>query len=98
MAAVDQQTIEIMAAFQQHVKSQYLSEISRYTLHDLKRADEVLGSRDLNDSFRIALRNRIKELEGQGEKKYQSHVRVIGYIVMFVLGVLATRLADWLVK
>jgi hypothetical protein len=94
--AVDQQTLEVMAAFQRYVKSRALSEIASYTLEDLRRADEVLGHRDINADFRIALRNRMKEIEGKGERKYQSWVRTIGYVVAFAAGVLATLLAAWL--
>jgi len=96
--AVDQQTLEVMAAFQRYVKSRALSEIAIYSLEDLRRADEVLGHRDSNADFRIALRNRIKEIDEKVERKYQSWVRSLGYVVVFAAGVLATLLAGWLVR
>lgn len=95
---VDQKTLEIMAAFQNYIRSQDSTGIEQYTVTELLHADESLGNRDLNDSFRLALRNRIKYLESNSEKKYQSLVRTIGYIVAFVAGVLSTLLAGWLSK
>lgn len=96
--AANQQTMEVMAAFQRYVKSQDLSEVEGYSLKDLLHADESLGNRDINASFRIALRNRIKALEDKNEKNYQSIVRAFSYVVAFAAGVLTTLLADWLTK
>jgi len=96
--AADQHALEVMSAFQRYVKSRDLAEIEHYTLENLLHADESLGDRDISASFRIALRNRIQEIQGKVEKNYQSWVRVVGYVVAFVVGVLATLLEGWLTK
>ena len=96
--AADQHALEVMSAFQRFVKSRKFAEIEHYSLEDLLHADESLGDRDVNASFRIALRNRIQDIQNNDEKNYQSWVRVVGYVVAFVAGVLATLLAGWFDK
>jgi hypothetical protein len=96
--AADQHALEVMSAFQRYVKSRDLAEIEHYSLENLLHADESLGDRDVNTPFRIALRNRIQNIKNNDEKNYQSLVQIVGYVVTFVAGVLATLLADWLTK
>jgi len=96
--AADKHALEVMSTFQRYVKSRDLAEIACYTLTNLLHADESLGDRDVNADFRIALRNRIKDIQNNDEKNYQSWVRVVGYVVAFFAGVLATLLADWIAK
>lgn len=89
---------EIAAAFQSFIKTRDYSSIGAFSVQELRNADEVIGNRDVNDSYRIALRNRIKALDDQHAKDYQSHIRVVGYLVAFALGVLSTVAAYWLLK
>lgn len=92
----DQRKQEIVRAFQLSFKRDNALEIAAFGLPELKDADAMLGERDMNAGFRIALRNRIKDLEDEEALKRESHVRVVGYIVSFCLGVLATLVAVWL--
>lgn len=98
MATLDQRTMEIMAAFQRYEKSGDIGEVASIKLEELRHADVRLGNRDIDSGFRIAIRNRIKEIESVGEKKYQSWVRAVGYIVAFALGVISTVVVNWLGK
>jgi hypothetical protein len=98
MGALDQRTMEIMAAFQRYEKSGDISEVASIKLEELRHTDVRLGNRDIDAGFRIALRNRIRELESLSEKKYQSWVRAVGYIVAFALSVLSTMVVNWLGK
>ena len=91
--AAGKHALEVMSGFQRYIKSRDLAVIERYSLEDLRHADESLGDRDVNADFRIALRNRIQDIQNKDEKNYQSWVRVVGYRVAFVAGVLATPLA-----
>ncbi|MCI0400099.1 MAG: hypothetical protein L0Z68_02190 [Gammaproteobacteria bacterium] len=93
-----ERTMEVMEAFQRYTKSGSLREIDSIELEELKLADVRLGNRDTEASFRIALRNRILELEAKNEKRYQSWVRAVGYIAAFALGVISTLVVNWLTK
>lgn len=52
----------------------------------------------LKAGLRIALRNRIKTIEEENDKKHQSNIRVVGYLVTFCLGVLVAVAAFYLTK
>ena len=65
-------------------------------LSELRDADAMLGNRDVEADFRIAMRNRIRELEEKASREKDSYVRVVGYVVSFCLGVLATVVAIWI--
>jgi len=98
VAGLDQGVMEVVAAFQRFVKTQTLGEIDKYNLADLQQVDAALGNRDLNAGFRIAMRQRIADMQMSGERKHQSWVRIVGYAVAFAVGVLATLTAQWLTK
>lgn len=90
--------MEVVAAFQRFVKTQTPGEIDKYTLADLRRVDAALGDRDLNAGFRITIRQRIADMQTSDERRYQSWVRIVGYVVAFAVGVLVTFIAQWLTK
>lgn len=71
-------------------------EIEGITLRELRDADAMHGNRDLEADFRIAMRNRIRELEEKAARERESYIRVVGYVVSFSLGVLATMVAIWI--
>lgn len=98
MTGLDPSVMEVVAAFQRFVKTQTPEEIDKYTLADLQQVDAALGNRDLNAGFRIAMRQRIADMQTSGERKYQSWVRIVGYAVAFAVGVLVTLVAQWLTK
>ena len=98
MTARDLKAREIAAAFQSYVKTGDDSSIDSYSIQELRHADEAIGNRDINDSYRLSLRNRIKVLDDLHEKKQNSHIRTVGYLMAFALGVLSTVVAYWLLK
>ena len=95
---LDTNTLAIVAAFQRFIKDADSVETDTFPLLALKRADAVLGSRDLNTSYRISLQRRISDLESQEDRKRQSILRAVSYIVTFVLGVLVTVAADFVLR
>lgn len=76
-------TREVVGDFQRYLKTGDLSIID--TLAELRLADEQYGSSGINAGFRVALQNRIKELEEENLSQHQSKVRVIGYVIAIVL-------------
>ena len=90
--------MEVVTAFQRYDKSGAISEIVLIKLEELRRTDVRLGNRDVNSGFRIALLNRIRDLEAISDKQHQSLVRTVGYIVAFTIGVLSTLVVNWLGK
>ena len=90
--------MEVVTAFQRYDKSRAISEIVLIKLEELRRTDVRLGNRDVNSGFRIALLNRIRDLEAISDKQHQSLVRTVGYIVAFTIGVLSTLVVNWLGK
>jgi len=68
---------EIVAAFQRYLTTDEKSEISSFKLNELKSADEQYGDRDVNANFRIALRNRINELNECKEQRRQRFMQGI---------------------
>jgi len=87
---------ETMAAFQRYLSTNDRSEIEVLSLEVLRSADEQYGQRDLNAGFRIALLNRIKEIEEDSQRQHQSKIRALGYVVTFALGVLVTLAVSYL--
>jgi hypothetical protein len=59
---------EIAAAFQRYYKHGGEIEIKHYSLEELHHVDQKLGSRDPHTGFRLALKDRIRELERQQAK------------------------------
>lgn len=93
---------EVVAAFQASFKRDNRSQIEEISLADLRDTDEMLGDRDINAGFRLALRNRIRELETTAalaeQRRHESHVRVWNLIVGAIAGILVTVAAMWLTK
>lgn len=91
---------EIVAIFQASFKRDNSKELKDLTLAELRDADEMLGERDINSGFRIALRNRIRVLESQDQRRYESRIRAwnlaIGVVTGVLITLLAARLTRWL--
>jgi len=96
MRVSDQRKQEIIAEFQRSFTRDNEDEIGSIDLAELKQADEMLGDRDLNAGFRLAMRNRIRELEEADSKNeqraYESRIRawnlVTGILSVWLLRVL----------
>lgn len=88
---------EIVAAFQRSFKRDNSEEIEPFSLQDLRQVDEMLGDRDINSGFRLALRNRIKDLETAGQRSeqrsHESKVRAWTFVVGIVTGLVISGLA-----
>ena len=78
---------EIMSAFQRYLSNNDRTEINALSLSELRSADEQYGHRDLNAGFRIALLNRIKEIEEEKAERRALSIRSTGYGLMFVIAV-----------
>ena len=91
---------EIVAAFQRSFKRDNSDEIAAITLAELKRADEMLGSRDADAGFRAAMRNRISELERSEstteQRSYESKIRAWNLVTGIVIGLVIYGLGQWL--
>lgn len=81
-------TQEIRSAFQRYVKSRDFSVIKVFTLSELREADEQLGDNDIESGYRIAMRNRIKDIELENAKAYNSKIRALQLITAFIIGLL----------
>ncbi len=84
---------EILAAFQASLKRDNSEQVESYSLSELRDADAMLGDSDVNAGYRLALQNRIADLEKGGDRKHESKVRartlVIGAIITLVIAGLA---------
>lgn len=56
-------------------------------------ADEQLGQRDVGAGFRIAILNRIRELEDEDRRKHESKIRALHLVVGIFVGLLVAGLA-----
>lgn len=95
---VSEPTMKLISEFQKYLVSKDDAEIKKYSLEDLQHADASIGNLDSNAGFRIALRNRIKHLETLQERSYQGGGEKLRYLAGFIGGVVATVLAQWIIK
>ena len=79
---------EIVAAFGANFKRDNSEQVESYSLPELRDADAMLADRDLNAGFRIALRNRIADLEKGDDRKHESKVRALNLVTGIIIGLL----------
>ena len=100
MRISDQRKQEVIAAFQRSFKCDNHDEIESISLIELRQADEMLGNRDINAGFRLAMQNRIKELESQENKteqrQHESKIRAWNLVKGILIGLVIAGLAKWL--
>lgn len=86
---MSQEAWKVVAAFQRFVKSGDSSEIEAFTPEELRHADQQLGNKNENTNFRLAIRNRIADLQQKGQRKHESRIRawqvVVGIIVALAI-------------
>ena len=58
----EQREDEIVREFQLSFQPGQLSDIKRFTLAELRAADEMIGRHDWHEGYRIRMRNRISDL------------------------------------
>lgn len=84
---------EIVSAFQRYQVSNDRDEINAISISELRMTDEQLGQRDVGAGFRIAILNRIRELDEDDRRKHESKIRVWNLVVGIVAGLLVAGLA-----
>jgi len=94
----DQQTMEIVAAFQRMLKTGDKTEIDNLLLQDLRLANQKLGWRDQKSDFRLALQDRIKELEGKATREKEGHGRALNWIITLCIGLVVGLIVYYLTK
>ena len=88
---------ETIAAFQRYFRSNDGSEIESLSLDELRSADEHLGERDTEAGYRIALRNRIADLERAEQRGHESNIRASNLIARILIGLFIGLLVAGLV-
>jgi hypothetical protein len=100
MRISNQKKLEIVGAFQRSFKIDNKEEIESIKLEDLKQANEMLGERDINAPFRLAMQSRIKEVEDLTSKKeqrlYESKIRAWNLITGIIIGLIIAGIAKFL--
>ena len=90
MRISEQRKQEIVAAIQRSFKCDNTDEIAAIPLKELRETDEMLGWRDRDEGYRIAIRNRIKDLEldeqTRGQRQYDWKMRVFDWIIGGLIG------------
>jgi hypothetical protein len=84
---------EIVATFQRYQASNDRSEIDAISVSELRMTDEQLGQRDVGAGFRIAILNRIRELDEEARRKHESKIRAWNLVVGIAVGLLVAGLA-----
>ncbi len=69
---LDQHTHEIVAAFQRYTRTSDEAEVDAFSLTELRLADEQLGHRDVRAAYRLAIQNRIRQLEEQDRLQHEN--------------------------
>ncbi len=87
---------EILAAFQATFKRDNSEQVESYSLSELRDADAMLGNQDLNAGFRIALHNRIADLEKGEDRRHESKVRAWNLVTGIIIGLVIAGLAKLL--
>ena len=77
---------EIVAAFQRYLANNATSEIGAYSLQELRSADEQLGEKDVSAGYRIAIQNKIKDLELKEKRKYECKLRALNLLAGILIG------------
>ena len=67
----------------------------KISLEEIRKADENIGAIDENKSFRLAMKNRIQELQQAAERKKQSHIRAWVLFTTFLVGLLVGAILKW---
>lgn len=87
---------EIVSAFQRYLASNDRSEINAISVNELRMTDEQLGQRDVGAGFRIAILNRIRELDEDARRVHESKIRAWNLVVGVIAGLLLAGLAKLL--
>lgn len=94
---VVQKAQEITSAFQRYVNGNHINEISSFTISDIRLAISYLGQRDVNAGFRLAMQDRIKDLELIDQRRHESKLRAWNLVVGIIGGILISIIASKLI-
>lgn len=89
---------EIVAAFQRYLASNDTSEIGAFSLQELRSVDEQLGEKDVSAGFRIAIQNKIKDLELKEKRKYECKLRAFNLLAGILIGFVIAGSVVWLLS
>ena len=84
---------EIVAMFQRYQNSDDDSEINQLTLREIQSADEQLGQRDVGAGFRIAMQNRITDLQAAEQRGHESKIRAWNLVTGIIIGLVIAGLS-----
>lgn len=87
---------EIATAFQRYLASNNRSEIELFSLDELRSTNEQLGQRDVGEGYRIAILNRIKDIEENEHRRHESKIRAWNLVVGVLVGLLIAALTKLL--
>jgi len=99
MRISDQRKQEIVRTFEQTFKYMLEAEeqVETFSLSELRQTDEMLGNRDTESGFRIAIRNRINQLENEEsiseQRSHESKIRIWNLITGILIGLVIAGLA-----
>jgi hypothetical protein len=96
MRISNQRKQEIVRAFQVSFKKDNSAEIENIDLRELRDTDEMLGDRDLNAGFRLALKNRIQELDMLERRRHESKIRALNICTGIIIGLVIAGFAKLL--
>nr|WP_321467256.1 hypothetical protein [uncultured Desulfobulbus sp.] len=99
MGQLTKETWIVINEFQKYVKGAD-SFVESFSLEEIRKADEEIGARDENQGFRLAMRNRIQDLEQISERKKskteQSYIRTWVLITGTLGAILAGVILKWI--
>lgn len=87
---------EIATAFQRYLASNNRFEIELFSLDELRSTNEQLGQRDVGEGYRIAILNRIKDIEENERRRHESKIRAWNLVVGVLVGLLIAALTKLL--
>lgn len=93
MSRLSEDAWKVITAFQRYVKNGNGEEVNAFSLSELRATDEQLGNRDVGADFRLAMQNRIKDIEQREQKKHESKIRALNVVVVIIVGLVIAGLA-----
>ena len=84
---------EIVAIFQRSLRQDNSAEMETVTVDELRNVNAMLGQRDVNEGYRIAIQDRIKWLDVTEHRRHESNVRAWDYVMGIVTGLIIAGVA-----
>ncbi len=84
---------QIVAIFQRYLNTGDGTEVRGLTLQEIRSADEQLGQRDVGAGFRIAMQNRITELQAAEQRMHESKIRAWNLVTGIIIGLVIAGLS-----